>query len=308
MKTVVFDSQSFIFEEWKAAFFQKFDEKEFEFLSADSGVDDNEIDTLLLWHPKRSDWRQLKSLQQVMFLGAGLDKHQHIQLPENVMTHKLQDSGMQQAMSEYALYAALKYQRHFHEYFEKQKQNSWQPLPYKQKFDFTIGVLGLGPLGIAVGEYLSHVGYQVIACSRSTKNSLIAVKQYPLNTELDIFLTATDLLIVLLPLNPDTHHLIDARRLSCMKTGSAIVNLSRGAVIHANDLKASIRARKIQWAMLDVFEQEPLAQNDEWWSMANVYITPHISAPTNAKKAMDELHQHYGSALRNRFSMISKEK
>lgn len=289
MRTIIFDSQSFCFSDWLSAFKKNFESENFKLLNADSKFNDDEVDIILLWHPKRRDWHQLSNLQHLIFLGAGLDKHQDIKIPTTAITHKLGDSGMQECMCEYAHYAVLKYQRKFHKYLIQQRSNLWQTKPYTAKQDFTIGILGLGSLGIVVSTYLSSQGYRVIACSRNNKDIPNIIPQFNLASDFNTFLAMTDVLIVLLPLNHDTHHLINEQNLSFLKRGSVIVNLSRGAIIDSNDLKKALQEKRLDWAMLDVFEHEPLEPNDDWWSLDNVYITPHISAPTNPKKSMEEL-------------------
>lgn len=289
MKTIIFDSQSFCFDDWLSAFQKSFGSANFRLLSADSTFNDEDVGVLLLWHPQRRDWRQLTNLQQVVFLGAGLDKHQDIKVPPCAVIYKLGDSGMQACMCEYAHYAVLKHQRQFHTYLAQQRSHVWQPKPYITKRDFTIGVLGLGALGLAVATYLSSQGYRVVACSRSHKDLPNTIPQCPLGSHLNAFLTITDVLIVLLPLNQDTYHLINHQNLSFLKPSSAIVNLSRGAVIDAQALKKALTENKVHWAMLDVFEQEPLDSNDDVWTFDNLYITPHISAPTNPEQCMAEL-------------------
>jgi phosphoglycerate dehydrogenase-like enzyme len=76
-------------------------------------------------------------------------------------------------------------------------------------------------------------------------------------------------------LTSDTHHLLDARRLSLLKPSAYIINVARGPIVDQTALTAALRERRIAGAALDVFEQEPIAKNDPLLRLDNVILAPH---------------------------------
>jgi len=95
--------------------------------------------------------------------------------------------------------------------------------------------------------------------------------------DLDYLLRESDFFVVTVPLTAETRHMIDEAELRLMKPTAYIINISRGAVI---DSKALIKPLKEGWiagAALDVFEEEPLPGDSEFWKLENVIITPHVS-------------------------------
>ena len=97
---------------------------------------------------------------------------------------------------------------------------------------------------------------------------------------LDGFLAETDILVVMLPLTPQTRGLLDARRLALLPRGASLVNVSRGAIIDEPALIAALREGAIAEATLDAFTVEPLPAGHPLWGMDNVLITPHLASIT----------------------------
>ena len=90
-------------------------------------------------------------------------------------------------------------------------------------------------------------------------------------------LAQSDIVILTLPLNDSTYHLFNSDRMSKMKDGSVLVNMSRGKIIDEQALPPALQNRKPAFAVLDVFEQEPLEPSNPLWKVKNLIITPHNS-------------------------------
>jgi phosphoglycerate dehydrogenase-like enzyme len=86
-----------------------------------------------------------------------------------------------------------------------------------------------------------------------------------------------DYLVVISPLTEETRSLVNAEVLRAMKPTARLVNVGRGAVIDENALIQALREEWIGGAALDAFIQEPLPADHPFWSMNNVYLTPHIA-------------------------------
>ena len=85
-----------------------------------------------------------------------------------------------------------------------------------------------------------------------------------------------DIVVNILPLTDETHHLFDAKFFKQMKNDAWFINVGRGASVNTNDLLEALRHQELAFAGLDVLEEEPLDQHHPIWSEPNVLITPHI--------------------------------
>jgi glyoxylate/hydroxypyruvate reductase A len=106
---------------------------------------------------------------------------------------------------------------------------------------------------------------------------------------LDEFLGATQVLVCMLPLTPETTNLLDRARLSKLPEGAYLINVARGAQVADPDLMALIRSGHIAGATLDVFRNEPLPAPHPFWGEPRITITPHISALTMRKEAVRQI-------------------
>ena len=92
---------------------------------------------------------------------------------------------------------------------------------------------------------------------------------------LDELLAESDFVILNLPLNDSTFHMINKDSIAKMKDGAFLVNMARGGIVCTEDLIDALNSGKLGGAGLDVFEEQPLNPESPLWKMENVYITPH---------------------------------
>jgi len=134
----------------------------------------------------------------------------------------------------------------------------------------TVGVVGYGAIGRAVGRRLQAFGVRLLV-----HDPFVEEAEGATLTELDDLLAASDVVTLHLPLGPQTRGLIDARRFALMRPESAIVNTSRGPVIDEAALIEALRDGPLAAAGLDVFETEPPA-GSELLTLPGVVLSPHI--------------------------------
>jgi glyoxylate/hydroxypyruvate reductase A len=248
-------------------------------------------DYAVLWNPAPSLLPQLAHLKAVFLMGAGADAMLKFgdALPA-VPIVRLGDAGMAVQMAEYVAYATLRYFRRFDEYEEQARHGLWAPLPVYAKEDFTVGVMGLGKLGLRVVETMRSFGFPVRGWSRTPK-AIPGVDCFAGMEALDAFLGGTRVLVSLLPLTAETQNLLDRRRLSLLPQGAYLINVARGAQLAEPDLLTLIRAGHIAGATLDVFRNEPLPAPHPFWEEPRITITPHISAVTLRVDAVRQIAQ-----------------
>lgn len=246
-------------------------------------------DYAVLWNPALGLLAQLTDVKAIFLMGAGVDAVLKFgdTLP-NVPLVRLGDAGMGVQMAEYVAHAVLRYFRRFDEYEQQARHGAWNPLPQHPKETFTIGVMGLGRLGMPVVEAMRHFGFPVRGWSRAPKD-IPGVPTFAGLAQLDDFLHGTRVLVCLLPLTSDTANLLDRHRLGRLAPGAYLINVSRGAILSEPDLMTLIRSGHIAGATLDVFRHEPLPAPHPFWNEPRIALTPHISALTMRHDAVRQI-------------------
>jgi len=247
------------------------------------------FDYAVLWAPTSALLDQLWNVKAIFLMGAGVDallKFGDALPPVPIV--RLGDAGMAEQMADYVAHAVLRYFRRFDDYERQAREGLWRPLELQDKTTFTVGVLGLGKLGVPVVRTLRQLGFPVRGWSRTPKD-LPGVACHAGIDQLDEFLAGTRVLVCMLPLTPETSNLLDRARLSRLPEGAYLINVARGALVAEPDLLALIRAGHIAGATLDVFRNEPLPAPHPFWSEPRITITPHISALTLREEAVRQI-------------------
>jgi len=246
-------------------------------------------DYAVVWSPTPALLDQLAHVRAIFLMGAGVDALLKLgdALPP-VPIVRLGDAGMGVQMAEYVAHAVLRYYRHFDDYEEQARHGVWDPLPLTPKEEFTIGIMGLGRLGLPVVEAMRLFGFPVRGWSRTPKD-MPGVECFHGADELDTFLRATRVLVCMLPLTPETSNLLDRHNLGKLLPNAYLINVSRGAILAEPDLMTLIRSGHIAGATLDVFRHEPLPAPHPFWNEPRIAITPHISALTMRHDAVRQI-------------------
>jgi phosphoglycerate dehydrogenase-like enzyme len=95
-------------------------------------------------------------------------------------------------------------------------------------------------------------------------------------------LSASDFVVLCVPLTYETHNMLGEAELRAMGPHSYLINVSRGAVVQRNALLRALSEHWIAGASLDAFHEEPLPSDDPLWDLPNVLITPHLAGDTPA--------------------------
>lgn len=152
----------------------------------------------------------------------------------------------------------------------------------------TMGVIGFGRIGQALVPMARGFGMKILYA-----NTHGEVEQYASNPEvqhasIDVVLREADYVVLLVPLSPQTRHLITYDRLTQMKRDAVLINMARGLVVREADLVRALSEKVIAGAGLDVYEFEPQVTK-ELLDMPNVVLTPHIGSATHeARNRMAE--------------------
>src|SRR5256714_101519 len=143
----------------------------------------------------------------------------------------------------------------------------------------TLGIVGLGRVGVEVARRAKAFGMKVIAYDPFVSQQLARDLEIELSA-LDPLYTASDYISLHVGLTPQTHGMINGAALAKMKKGVRLVNCARGELIDDAALLQALNAGQVAGAALDVFTQEPPKENP-LLTAANVIATPHIAGSTN---------------------------
>ena len=247
------------------------------------------IEVALAWKAPHGVLASLPQLRLICSLGMGLD---HLlddpTLPADVPIVRLVDPNMVQQMSEYALYAVLHFHRRFDVYARFQVERRWEELPLPHTERRHVGVMGLGEIGADCARKLAALGFQVSGWSRSARQ-VRGIRCFGGDSGLPAFLSASEILVVVLPLTAATAGIVNARTIASMPRGAYVVNIARGALVVEEDLLAALDSGQLAGAMLDVTQTEPLPQSHALWRHPNARITPHIAGLTNPYTAIEPI-------------------
>ncbi len=235
--------------------------------------------------PDPNDLLQLPQLRWIHSLWAGVERLVS-EMPDDsdVAIVRLEDPQMAKTMAEAVLAWSLYLHRDMPRYRRQQEERVWRehdlPLPSER----TIGILGLGQLGQAAARVLSEQGFDVCGWNRSG-TEVAGVTTHGGKEGLQDVLAASHIVVVLMPLTPETRGLLDSSAFSAMREGASLINFARGPIVHDDALLAALDSGHLDHAVLDVFASEPLPADSRYWSHPSVTVLPHISAPTNRTTA-----------------------
>lgn len=147
-------------------------------------------------------------------------------------------------------------------------------------YDKTLGIIGMGRIGSELSRRAIAFGMRVLAYDPYLSASRARSLQVELLEELDELLPLADFLTLHTPLTPETHHLLNAARLTKTKRGARLINCARGGLIDETALLESLSNGQLAGAALDVFETEPLPPDSPLRYVPNLILTPHLGAST----------------------------
>ena len=141
----------------------------------------------------------------------------------------------------------------------------------------TMGVVGLGNIGMKVAQLARCFGMEVYAFTNKVSSDLPEGIQ---KTTFEGLLSVSDILTLHCPLNRSTREMINAETIAKMKPGALLINTGRGPLVNESDVADALRSGQLGGYGADVMCQEPPAEDNPLFSAPNAYITPHIAWAT----------------------------
>ena len=203
-------------------------------------------------------------------------------------------------IAEYVLMMILGVSRRLPQLLELQRERTWQPLEGAELRDVTVGIVGLGSIGRAVGALATAFGCRVVAVRRRTDGEGAPAtaprrrdgeqprgRDDPLGEvmldrvggpeTLPELLGESDFIVLAAPLTPETEEMINDETLAMVKPGAWLINVARGRLIDERALLRALRDGPLGGAVLDTFRDEPLSPMSSFYDLPNVIVTPHTA-------------------------------
>lgn len=150
-------------------------------------------------------------------------------------------------------------------------------------------VIGTGDIGSCFAKLVKSVGMRTYGVRRNADQGAEGIDDMHGFEDLDGLLALADVVAMVVPSTPQTHHLLDARRLGLMKSNAIVINAGRGDAIDPKALLDVLRVGGIHGAGLDVTEPEPLPADDPLWDEPRCLITPHVAGGNHLAQTSDAI-------------------
>ena len=225
-------------------------------------------------------------IRAVMIHGTGTDLVNRAAANERGVMVANIPGGNAQSVAEYCLFAIMLLARNFPAIDKSLRSEAWDTAraldnPAIEVEKKTLGIVGLGHIGKRLAKMcMGGLSMRVLGNQRR----LDALPDGVEAATLDKLLAESDFVVLACPLTPQTHHLMNAKRLAAMKKSAFLINVGRGPVIDEAALVEALRNRTIAGAMLDVYEHYRLEPGHPLLSLPNAVLTPHLAGSTRESR------------------------
>ena len=245
--------------------------------SAEVSGDLSAIDVMIMFGIEIRDQmlRDAPRLKWIQSLATGLDHFLRCPSlrPDVLITSGRGIHGV--PMREHVLYLMLAITHDAKRQVEDHQQHVWERRLWSTLYGKTAVIAGTGVVGGAIGEMLQTLGMRVIGVSRMPRFARGFDEIVP-SERLREAASKADHLINVLPAAPENSMLFDAALFDAMKPSAYYISAGRGQTVDETALITALRERRIAGAAFDVFAAEPLPPESPFWTLPNVFITPHV--------------------------------
>ena len=196
-------------------------------------------------------------------------------------------------ISEHIIMVTLMLLRRQMEYAENVRKKAWvQTLPISSILGSRITIVGTGNIGTETARrYRAFSPECIIGVNRSgncSEEQEILFDEIRTREDLHELLPETDILVLCVPGTSATARMIDSEALALMKKSAVLINVGRGSAVDQAALVSALRAGRIGAAALDVFEKEPVPEDDPVWECPNLLMTTHVSGNMSLPWTVEE--------------------
>ena len=182
-------------------------------------------------------------------------------------------------IAEYVVMLMLSHAKGYRDVVRAQDRHEWlRDSPGKRELSGErVLLLGMGAIGSLIKTRLEAFDMTVVPVRRSGADGALRPGEW--RQKLGEF----DWVVLAVPSTPETKHMIGALELAAMRPNGVLVNIARGDVVDQEALVAALREEKIEAALLDVTDPEPLPEDHPLWELGNAQVTMHLSGRAQTK-------------------------
>lgn len=241
-----------------------------------------------------NDFSEFKNLKLIQLTSAGLDR---------VPLEQIKDKGCKLfnargvysvPMAEWAVGRILEHYKHFRSFNISQQNKLWnKDRGIKEIYGTRSAIIGAGNIGQEVAKRLTAfdslvTGYDVVLGDRPFFEKINHIDN--LSTEIGDY----DIVVLSAPYTAETYHIVSQKLLQSLREEAILVNIARGGLVDTDALINILQERSDLYAVLDVFEEEPLSEESPLWTLPNVVMSPHNSFVSNGnnKRMFDVIYSN----------------
>jgi phosphoglycerate dehydrogenase-like enzyme len=226
-------------------------------------------------------WPMCGNVRWVHSMAAGVETLLFPELVESEVPLTNGSGVFSASLGEFVLAAILYFAKDLRRMIRNQVASAWEPFDVQEIAGKTVGILGYGDIGRAVGNRVHAMGMRVLATKRHVANLADwPVKRFYKPESRREMIALSDYVVSTAPLTVETRHMISDAEFEVMKPTAVVINVGRGPVINEAALLRVLREKRIRGAALDVFEQEPLPAGHPFYKLENMLLSPHCADHT----------------------------
>jgi phosphoglycerate dehydrogenase-like enzyme len=237
---------------------------------------------------ERKTLEKLRGIKLLQWVGVGLDTidlqaARELGIPVANVT-----ASNSVAVAEYAILATMYIVRRFDDVLQAGREGR-MPWPsavargMRQVRGRTMGILSYGSIGHEIAKAARGLGMKLVTASTPGRERAPSAEERELGVErvsFDRLVSTSDVVVLVIPLTPDTRNLFDRDRLLQMKKGSYLVNAARGGIVDEQALADLLHQGHLAGAAVDTFLVEPIEKDNPLWKAPNALLTPHCGGNT----------------------------
>lgn len=260
----------------------------------------NTADVLVTYDSfSRLDINQMKNLKYIQTTSVGIDQLPKQEIVEREIIVSNNRGGYSIPIGEWIVKSILDIYKNTVSFYKNQKNKVWKPdFTTKEVSGIRVGFLGTGTIAMEAAKRLK--AFDVEVWGVNTKGSIREYFDKCFSTSnLDEIFKSCDVVVASMPSTKETIGLVNKDKFELMKEGSVFINIGRGDLINQDDLIDCIG--KFRGVALDVFEEEPLSEDNKLWDFDNVIVTPHNSwwSDKNPDRVFDLVYNNLKKFINN---------
>ncbi len=214
-------------------------------------------------------------------------------------------------LAEFCMMSILMWSRNYFQVQQLKAEKVWERFSVDDLSNKTVGILGVGKIGKEIANHCKFFKMKVFGIKNNLSNpsSYTNIDKFFDKTDLKEMAKLVDFLILVAPQTTKTNEIVNSEIFNVMKPNSYLINIGRGSLVNERHLIEALKNNTISGAALDVFVNEPLPRESEFWNLSNVILFPHSASTTfDENKRITELFCHNIELFLNKKPLVNQFK